>query len=367
MSKVYLITYTMKRSGDNSNINTPFLVKQYYRKIYDEKKQSLECMNDPDNYASALPIDLGDDPSILGYYMFKDCGGRLTWGVCNGEIREKIKKDDFVVFFALDKSIPTFWTYYFVGFAKVEEKITQVELLTCNKYKHESYYANKLIQIRTIGCIFIESCSGCKAKCIIPYYKGACPANPSYIFQSEEWANDKNHDVYPEKSWHHDWIWRIVNRKEGLKKSDLYEGDNIPLSSDENFINYNTHAVNIKHDKNNKLKITLENGLKKVNPVLGKNYVIFYKNSTHILKRAIPVAAKFKDYSTETWFNNIPSGGLKHPNTIKGLTIEKLTNQHLCHGGRHPVTSFEYKNNWYDKMKQLVEKLNKNEVVGKYF
>ncbi|WML49168.1 hypothetical protein RCG23_03490 [Neobacillus sp. PS3-34] len=93
-------------------------------------------------------IDLSDDPSFLAYELSKDNGGKVTWGICRRDVRNKIKKDDMILFFGFDKFINPM-SYYFIGYATVEEKIKQTEIWSTtatNKYKVYQKYCNILIK-----------------------------------------------------------------------------------------------------------------------------------------------------------------------------------------------------------------------------
>lgn len=82
-----------------------------------------------DASASSWPVDVGDDPSFVASDRYRSEDGRLSWGVCRADIRNRIEPGDVVMFFAADRlhdRRPA--RYCFVGLATVDRKESQVEL-----------------------------------------------------------------------------------------------------------------------------------------------------------------------------------------------------------------------------------------------
>src|SRR4051812_4357772 len=72
------------------------------------------------------PFDFGDDPS---FDASRRLSGPLTWGVCRPDVRNALRVGDGVVYFAADR-LPsrTPSRYQFVGFATVEQRVSQTDI-----------------------------------------------------------------------------------------------------------------------------------------------------------------------------------------------------------------------------------------------
>jgi hypothetical protein len=135
--------------------------------------------------AAEWPSDIGDDPSFTASLEMGALGGRLTWGVCRPNIRNRLQIGDVVAFFAADRFVerrPKPVRYCFVGYATVEKKVSQTELWTNRDLAVYRNYVNLLVARRgTDEFEHIETFS-------------------------------------PRRSlWHDDWLWRIADN-EGLRK-----------------------------------------------------------------------------------------------------------------------------------------------------
>jgi hypothetical protein len=150
------------------------------------------------------PFDHGDDPSFRSSQRLR---GRVTWGVCRQNVRNKLRPGDAVVFFAADRlrdRRPA--RYQFVGFATVDRAVRQTDVWTDPVLNGYRRYGNLLI--RPVGGGF-------------EHFEPELPKNP-----------------------HHDWLWRIAdtrrfrkdnfNGREQFRPSDRIEGR--PLRIAENYI-----------------------------------------------------------------------------------------------------------------------------------
>lgn len=138
-------------------------VKYYYYKNFKNSTNNknltsyLECPlnyknngNDTESIPNIIHnfIDLGDDPSFLGYYLT----GCFSWGVCDTKSRNAISldfnknknKDVYIIFISIKskingESLDHF--YYYCGYAKISKIISHFDL-------HDSsfkYHSNKLL------------------------------------------------------------------------------------------------------------------------------------------------------------------------------------------------------------------------------
>ena len=80
-------------------------------------------------------IDLGDDPSFLGYYLT----GNLSWGVCQPDLRKILAHDNnnktILIFISVtresieeDKKKKTLNKYYYCGYASYAEALSHKEV-----------------------------------------------------------------------------------------------------------------------------------------------------------------------------------------------------------------------------------------------
>lgn len=91
--------------------------------------------------ADGWPYDFGDDPS---FQASKETGGRITWGVCRPNVRNKLKAGDLVVFIAVDRELPA--RYQFVGFATVDRRVSRDAIWRDSRLKVYRNYRNLLVR-----------------------------------------------------------------------------------------------------------------------------------------------------------------------------------------------------------------------------
>src|SRR5581483_156914 len=87
------------------------------------------------------PYDNGDDPS---FYVARQCGGRLTWGVCRQDLRNRIREGSIVVFFSFDPST-TKISYRLCAVATVEAKLDHSAVYLDTRLRGKPYL-NALIE-----------------------------------------------------------------------------------------------------------------------------------------------------------------------------------------------------------------------------
>lgn len=83
--------------------------------------------------------DAGDDPSFYQFFKRKS----LTWGICRTNIRNRLKKDDVVLFYCFCEDC---LSYFLTGFATVDRKIKQSEIWQKEEYNSYKDYFNILIR-----------------------------------------------------------------------------------------------------------------------------------------------------------------------------------------------------------------------------
>lgn len=72
------------------------------------------------------PYDNGDDPS---FYAMQELRGRLSWGVCRQDVRNRLRREDIVVFFSFRKfEETTDCEYRLCAVATVERRVRQIDL-----------------------------------------------------------------------------------------------------------------------------------------------------------------------------------------------------------------------------------------------
>jgi hypothetical protein len=124
------------------------------------------------------PFDGGDDPAFRCSVKQR---GPLTWGVCRPDVRNALREGDGVVYFAADRlSNRNPARYQFVGFATVEQRVTQTDIWKLPALAAFRRYGNLLIRPTRDG------------------------------FEHHEPALEVAH-------WHNDWFWRI-NGERALTK-----------------------------------------------------------------------------------------------------------------------------------------------------
>ena len=272
MPKVYSIVYLANREPNTttSAIHNSEPVKDYY--FPNRRKKGL-----PVN-ASALKIDMGDDPSLLAYVADL---GPLTWGTCRTTTRNSISIDDYIVFFAREINKDNDQHQYFLtGYARVAEKVTQVSFLTGkdqdgktinNQANKPNEYANLLIQK--------------KPKC-------------SKKYEWSEWPGIPNNKIYSS----------ILNE---LKKNKKNITSNATAKFVVNFKDYCWHPDWCRRICSSEGRTVFSDGTAKVD--LAKNYIIF--DDIHILKTPILVVSDV-DFTKELH---------------EGITWDKPTIKELTH------------------------------------
>jgi hypothetical protein len=124
------------------------------------------------------PEDVGDDPAFVASREFISEGGVLSWGVCRQDVRNKLNRGDLVLFFATDRradrqAAPV--RYWFVGFATVAQKVSQVDIWRKRSLAVFRNYQNLLIR---------------------PIDAGR--------------TRFKHFERLPPSQWHGDWYWRMA-------------------------------------------------------------------------------------------------------------------------------------------------------------
>ena len=75
------------------------------------------------------PVDVGDDPAFRSSSAAYGSRGRLSWGVCRPNLRNRVARGDVVVFFAAEEARPdALRAYRFVGWATVDEVVSQTDI-----------------------------------------------------------------------------------------------------------------------------------------------------------------------------------------------------------------------------------------------
>ena len=95
--------------------------------------------------------DWGDDPAFFAAETF---GGNVTWGVCRHDVRDKLQKEDVVVFFCAqeqENQKPKKWMYYYVGLGTVGEVVKPRERLW-KKVRYQEYTKYYNLLITKDGC-----------------------------------------------------------------------------------------------------------------------------------------------------------------------------------------------------------------------
>jgi len=141
------------------------------------------------------PYDMGDDPAFFSRRRFR---GKLTWGICRQEVRNKICPGDIAVFFSFRRrrsGEPT--EYNLCAVATVERKVSQAQIWQDPSLKPYRRYLNLLIR-----------------------------PGRSVAWEHYERGNSRD-------GWHKDWLWRIADHR-GLRKKDferLHERGQLPASA----------------------------------------------------------------------------------------------------------------------------------------
>lgn len=360
--KAHIIVYTTKRSNDGSGINDSTLVKEFYKNQLSTEEQKVRFSD------CSFLVDLGDDPSFLGSYLF---GGRLTWNVCRSKDRSQVSAGDYVIFFALDKSKDP-WCYYFTGYAEVDKSITHLELLIDKDYSTESKYANKIVEIHND-------------------HKNS--ADIIALKQCERWADDIKNNVTPENSWHADWLWKIADRSKGLMEQNFLKLNIKPTGEFTGVISSTDNIIEVKREDSSSTDYVISNieGIfktfpdnkgrinkeiveiqrcvlrcKMVNQIgLSRNCVVFSKNNCFISKK--PILCAQYDSSTTNHENWIDNDNVKN---INQLTVEKISGVKYLKGKsdkktdsnhkKHVKKSFVIDDEWLQNMAAMFYKVGQS-------
>lgn len=104
-----------------------------------------DCSTEYISYFKNKPkfCDLGDDPS---FYCSEKYKSNVTWGVCRHNVRQSLNIKDEVFFVSCNKISKIHWEYFLIGFGEVEDKITQEEIYSIQKYNIFQKYFNLLIK-----------------------------------------------------------------------------------------------------------------------------------------------------------------------------------------------------------------------------
>jgi hypothetical protein len=122
---------------------------------------------------SEWPVDIGDDPAIMAAAM--PGPGVITWGICRRRERNRVGRDDVIVFFAADRlSDRRPARYCWIGYGTVDWKVSQTDIWTVDELAGLRGYPNLLIR----------------------------PSGSGYVHCEQ---------------WHPDWIWRLTDVPRILK------------------------------------------------------------------------------------------------------------------------------------------------------
>lgn len=223
----------------------------------------------------AWPYDRGDDPSFFARLNEAKKPGPLTWGICRGDVRNRIMKGDVVVFFS-KRGAQNNDEYSLSAIVTVEAKIKHTEVLN-PKTGFRNYYN---LLIRPTG-------------------------------HHNRWEHFEPPQNGPRG--HSDWIWRIVERR-GLSRGGLVRIERAGFFNDR----------------------TTVNGQRLMKSI-ASNYVVFSNNQrlSFILGEPIPIARRNNDMPIEKWYANNLSGEIKiftigrmQGETKRGLRVDRIRNAH---------------------------------------
>ena len=226
------------------------------------------------------PYDRGDDPS---FYMMRELGNKLTWGVCRSDVRNQIQISDIVVYFAVQKrETETELDYLLCSVATVEQKLMQTEIWKDESLEVFRKYPNLLIRpVRN---------------------------------KANRWEHFE-----PTHTRHVDWIWRIADRV-GLREKDFER------MKKRCFFDLATRV------RKRPLKIV-------------SNYIVFSEdqNKTYVINQPRRVATYCKGQKHEKWLSNDFSRKVIDLTLVKA---NKMTGKsRWLHANKirnaHPVVRFE--------------------------
>lgn len=227
------------------------------------------------------PYDNGDDPSFFAARH----GGRLTWGICRQQVRNKIQRGDIVVFFAFTRNRPTRHQtridYRLSAVATVEDLLERRSMYTNARLRRQwPLYLNILIS---------------------PVGNG-------------KWRH--NEDDRPDSARHDDWVWRVAE-----------------------------HGRNKKEFERRNKKIYETGAFRDRELVLAKNYILFSSDpaQTYITSNPPVVAHAVKErHESEEWHDR----QLERLAVCKAARHLKSGRNYLRTANRsgrnvHPVLRFE--------------------------
>lgn len=92
--------------------------------------------------------DWGDDPGFFAAEEFLGDVRRASWGICRPDVRGKLFKGDFVVFFCAQQQSrkPSQWNYYYIGVGTVRRVVrNRKRIWTVDAYRKYKRFYNLLI------------------------------------------------------------------------------------------------------------------------------------------------------------------------------------------------------------------------------
>ncbi len=90
--------------------------------------------------------DWGDDPGFFAAEEFLGDANRASWGVCRRDVRQKLRKGDFVIFFCAKEAEGRTWEYYYIGLGTVSEAIDDRRLIwSAEEYRPYRDFFNLLL------------------------------------------------------------------------------------------------------------------------------------------------------------------------------------------------------------------------------
>lgn len=132
---------------------------------------------------SAFPFDGSDDPA---FFSAQHLNGPVSWGVCRTDVRNPVKRGDWVVFFASQQTgKPNCWQYQFVAVLKVAEKYSG-----WNPPAPFDRYLNRLV-VRDL--------------------------------EAGIWRHAE--PLIVRREWHEDWMWRLSTGPRGHKDAFIALGN----------------------------------------------------------------------------------------------------------------------------------------------
>lgn len=89
--------------------------------------------------------DWGDDPAFYAAEEFLGDVNRASWGVCRRDVRQKLQKGDFVIFFCAKEVEDKTWEYYYIGLGTVGEALDRRIIWSAEEYKPYRDFFNLLV------------------------------------------------------------------------------------------------------------------------------------------------------------------------------------------------------------------------------